>query len=76
MIGLAFDGHPMFTQAADTSDLDSCGGHTVDGVYHYHVAETGSNQFLGCYVAEYGCASDNPDAVCDASASSNQRGGG
>ncbi|MDA9129226.1 YHYH protein [Candidatus Gracilibacteria bacterium] len=67
MIGLALDGYPMFTQAADTIDLDSCGGHIVDGVYHYHVAETGSNQFLGCYAAEYGCVSTDADATCDAS---------
>jgi hypothetical protein len=49
MIGLAFDGYPMLTQTADTDDLDTCGGHTVDDQYHYHIAETGSNEFLGCY---------------------------
>ena len=74
MIGLALDGNPLFTQATDTSDLDSCGGHVVDGVYHYHVAETGSNQFLGCYAAEYGCVSTDVDAMCDASASTDARG--
>ena len=74
MIGLAFDGHPLFTQAVDTSDLDSCGGHIVDGVYHYHVSETGSNQFLGCYAAEYGCVSTDETVTCDASVSTDIRG--
>lgn len=75
MIGLAFDGFPMFTQT-DAGDLDVCGGHTIDWVYHYHVAETGSNEFLGCYAAEYGCASEDPDAVCDASVSTQRAWGG
>lgn len=77
MIGLALDGYPMFTQASDTSTLDSCGGHIVDGVYHYHVSETGSNQFLSCYAAEYGCVSTDKTTTCDAStSSSNGRGSG
>jgi hypothetical protein len=69
MIGLAFDGVPMFTQT-DATDLDTCGWHTMDGVYHYHVAQTGSNEFLGCYAAEYGCVSTDDSATCDASSSS------
>lgn len=72
MIGIALDGFPMHQQAEDTSWLDACGGQTVDGQYFYNIAATGSNQFLGCYVWEYWCTSDDADAVCDASASSQQ----
>lgn len=39
MIGIALDGYPMLLQASDEDkeELDSCGGHVVDGEYHYHV---------------------------------------
>lgn len=69
MIGLALDGYPMFLQTSDVNDLDSCWGHEVDGIYHYHVSEIWTNQFIWCYSAEYGCSSEDPDAICDASQS-------
>lgn len=69
MIWMALDGFPMFTQAEEKSDLDNCGGHEVDGQYHYHVSDTGTNAFLWCYSAEYGCTSTEQWVTCDASQS-------
>ncbi len=73
LIGIALDGYGMYRQT-DETDLDECQGHysETEG-YHYHIAETGKNEFLGCFTGEYGCASENASS-CDASAS-NQRGG-
>jgi len=78
IIGLALDGHTLHTQEnADSTlptDLDECNGHADDGVgYHYHAGDAGSNQILGCYKAEYGCVSDDPNSSCDASATAGGR---
>lgn len=73
MIGLALDWFAMHQQTEDTSDLDACGWHSISGEYHYHVSETWTNQFLGCYAAEYGCTSNDPDASCDTSATTSKR---
>lgn len=80
-IGMAMDGYQIFSHlmASGTApdDLDTCNGHEGDDVaYHYHAGSAGSNAILGCLVAEAGCVSDNPDAVCDASARASRPGGG
>lgn len=72
-IGIAMDGHAIFTHLlADSSapsGLDSCNGHATDAEgYHYHAGAAGSNAILGCMKAETGCALEDPNAVCDASA--------
>lgn len=72
-IGIAMDGYRIFSHllpdGAAPADLDTCNGHTVDGLgYHYHAGAPGSNAILGCLSAEYGCHLQDPDAVCDASA--------
>jgi len=69
MIGIALDGFPIHQQGEDSFELDTCGGQTVDGQYFYSVGETGSNQFLWCYSAEYWCVSNDQDLSCDASVS-------
>ncbi|MBZ0269192.1 YHYH protein, partial [bacterium] len=54
MIGYAMDGYAMFArldaEGNEAIDLDECRGH-VDDVrgYHYHVADAGTNSFLGCF---------------------------
>ena len=72
-IGIAMDGYKIFAQnltdGTMPTDLDRCNGHeTDDGGYHYHAGDKGSNAILGCMSAEYGCVSDDPTAVCDATA--------
>lgn len=79
IIGIALDGYPMTSRVdadgSEPSDLDACRGHFTDGLgYHYHVNEIGSNQTIGCFVAETGCSLDDPDQICDASIVSNRRG--
>lgn len=71
MIGLAMDGHLMFARldpkGQEPADLDSCRGHASAGLgYHYHVAEAGKNEILGCLKGEVGCALDSSDQICDA----------
>jgi len=62
--------------------FDDCGGHTLlDGDYHYHAGEQGSNAILTCMTAEVGCVSNSMDEECDASSSARrgekgQAGGG
>ncbi len=73
-IGLAMDGYLILARVHSdgsiASDLDQCGGHTTAALgYHYHAGEQGSNQILGCLVAEHGCVSEHQDAQCDASVS-------
>lgn len=80
-VGLAMDGHLILARilndGSTASDLDQCGGHTTAALgYHYHAGEQGSNQILGCLVAEYGCVSEDPDAQCDASVSAKKGPGG
>ncbi|WP_386683015.1 YHYH protein [Loktanella sp. R86503] len=72
-IGIAMDGYAIFAHAlADGTapgELDACNGHVADGMsYHYHAGEAGGNAILSCLKAQSGCASEDPDAVCDASA--------
>lgn len=66
IIGIALDGFAMHSQL-DATDLDECNGHTTeDEGYHYHIAKSGSNQFLHCFKGEYGCSSENAESSCDA----------
>ncbi|WP_376874277.1 YHYH protein [Albirhodobacter sp. R86504] len=72
-IGIAMDGYGIFknlmADGTAPEGLDMCGGHEVEGLgYHYHAGEAGSNAILGCMTAQAGCVSEDPDAVCDASA--------
>ena len=81
IVGVAMDGHALYARLSNTGelpeDLDSCGGHDVEGIgYHYHAGEEGSNKILSCLVAEVGCVSEDPNASCDASASQKEGGSG
>lgn len=72
-IGFAMDGYKIFAQnltdGSTPADLDRCNGHESEELgYHYHAGAPGSNAILGCMSAEYGCASDDPTATCEASA--------
>lgn len=72
LIGIAMDGFQIFAHllndGSEPEGLDICNGHADEnGVYHYHAGAAGSNAILGCMTAQAGCASENPDAVCDAS---------
>lgn len=72
-IGLAMDGYQIFSRTSGDgtvpSDLDACSGHGAAGLdYHYHAGEAGSNAIVSCLMAQAGCASEDPDATCDASA--------
>jgi hypothetical protein len=72
-IGIAMDGYGIFSHllsdGTEPVGLDECNGHTSeDSIYHYHAGEAGSNAIVPCLKAEAGCASEDPDAVCDASA--------
>jgi hypothetical protein len=76
-VAVAMDGYDIYSaiSAPNSSDLDECNGHTVDGLgYHYHSDAAGSNQFIGCFSAQYGCTSADRAAVCDASADTERRG--
>ena len=72
LIGIATDGFGIHTRLnADGSEpkgLDACGGHDAPGIgYHYHAAEPGANQIIGCFSGEHGCALRSRDQTCDAS---------
>lgn len=68
VVGIAMDGFLITEHVAGLADLDSCNGHTTDDApYHYHAGDEGVNQILGCHTAQTGCASEDADAVCDAS---------
>ena len=80
-VGLAMDSHLILARLLNDDsvpgNLDKCGGHSTSKLgYHYHADEQGSNQILGCLVAEYGCVSEYPQANCDASASARKGPGG
>jgi hypothetical protein len=67
------DGYAIFTHllsdGTEPVGLDECNGHaSEDGDYHYHAGAAGTNAILSCLKAEAGCASEDSDAVCDASA--------
>lgn len=71
-IGIAMDGYGIFehllADGTSPDDLDKCNGHEADGTgYHYHAGAAGSNAILPCLRAEAGCASEDPDQICDAS---------
>jgi len=57
LIGYARDGYGIYGQTnsdgVEPSDLDECRGHedSTRG-YHYHVASSGENLFIGCYHGE------------------------
>ncbi|MCP4307722.1 MAG: YHYH protein, partial [bacterium] len=73
LIGFALDGVGLYARlnanGSASEDLDACGGHAIDGgAYHYHVADPGRNQIIGCHSREIGCTfTDDPDRTCDAS---------
>ncbi len=71
-IGIAMDGYDIYSHllldGSAPTDLDSCNGHIGPDGYHYHAGAPGSNAIVGCLKAEAGCASENPDQTCDASA--------
>ncbi len=58
LIGYARDGYGIYAQVdvsngVEPEDLDECRGHTdATRGYHYHVASTGENLFIGCYHGE------------------------
>jgi len=69
-VAVAMDGYDIFAAVGDgeAAELDACNGHTVDGLgYHYHADAAGTNQFIGCFAAQYGCALSDETASCDAS---------
>ncbi|RJE79852.1 YHYH protein [Paracoccus sp. JM45] len=71
LVAVAMDGYDIYAALGNTdrAGLDMCNGHSEDGLgYHYHSDAAGSNQFIGCFTAQYGCTSGDPTASCDASA--------
>jgi YHYH protein len=59
LIGYAMDGYGMYAQlnqdGKEPTDLDECRGHTdTTRGYHYHVASSGANKFLGCFKGAQG----------------------
>ena len=50
LVGFAWDGFPIYDYEPDIAGLDQCDGH-VDAIrgYHYHLAEPGTNRFIGCF---------------------------
>ena len=82
MIGYALDGFPFHDQlnadGQEPTDLDACRGHTDDvRGYHYHVASPGTNEFVGCFRGEYGCAleGDGAGLICNATQGGGPPGG-
>ena len=52
LVGFAWDGFPLYDFEVGIAGLDECNGH-IDAIrgYHYHLAQPGSNHFIGCYKA-------------------------
>lgn len=76
-VAVAMDGYDIYSALEDpeAANLDACNGHTVEGLgYHYHSDSAGSNAFIGCFAAQYGCTLSDSSASCDASADANRRG--
>lgn len=76
-VAVAMDGYDIYSAPADpeAAGLDACNGHVVAGLgYHYHADAAGSNQFIGCFSAEFGCTAADPSTACDAT--ENARRGG
>ncbi|MGL6211449.1 MAG: YHYH protein [Paracoccaceae bacterium] len=70
-IGIAMDGYPLTARldpdGTEPADLDDCRGHFAEGLgYHYHAADPGANQTIGCFKAEYGCTLNDAAQTCDA----------
>ncbi len=54
LIGYALDGHGIYANEGDLSDLDACRGHSDDvRGYHYHVDAAGANNFINCLQGAY-----------------------
>ncbi|WP_394154663.1 YHYH protein [Loktanella salsilacus] len=71
LVAVAMDGYDIYAALTDNEAemLDECNGHNTAGLgYHYHVDKAGTNQFIGCFAAQYGCTLEDAGAVCDASA--------
>lgn len=71
ILGVAFDGFAIFsntlTDGSTPDSLDACGGHDEQPMgYHYHAADPGKNQILGCFVAPQGCEVRDDSYQCDA----------
>jgi len=74
-VAVAMDGFDIYAQSSGAENLDSCGGHEVEGLgYHYHSEPAGTNQFIGCFKGESGCTLSDVNGVCDASAATARRG--
>lgn len=79
LVAVAMDGYDIYSAVTNEQAfvLDACNGHTVEGLgYHYHSDVAGTNQFIGCFTAEYGCTSTDSSAQCDASSNAQKAGGG
>ncbi|MEM7123042.1 MAG: YHYH protein [Pseudomonadota bacterium] len=71
MLGIAMDGYALFAEldanGREPQGLDACRGHHNDVLgYHYHVADPGQNQILGCLTGEFGCSFHGESRYCDA----------
>lgn len=69
-VAVAMDGYDIYREVEnpETAYLDDCNGHIVDGLgYHYHADAAGTNQFIGCFKAQYGCTLSDATTECDAS---------
>lgn len=63
LIGYAIDGFGLYGMldgdGTEPSDLDECRGHEDTGRgYHYHVAGSGENMFIGCFAGEIGSVTE------------------
>lgn len=63
LIGYALDGYGMYAMldedGEESTDLDACRGHSDDTRgYHYHVADAGENEFIGCFAGEQGSVAE------------------
>ena len=71
-VAVAMDGYDIYNTQGDlfNDELDAYRGHEAEGLgYHYHVDAAGTNQFIGCFRAQYGCTTADASTECDASAS-------
>jgi len=70
IVGIAL-GHLLHARfdmnGTEPSDLDSCRGHTVEGLgYHYHANDPAANAILPCHTAAVGCTLSKSDTSCNA----------
>lgn len=78
IIGVAFDGHAMFSRTDKdgnlADDLDECGGHSYGTTgYHYHVNAPGKNEILSCLRSQPGCMVTGDEHICRAKQSHGPR---